>query len=318
MAINPFISMGVEALGGLLAGRSRKKAADQIRRDAYDTGDLIVQATREDQARAIEYKQHDQKAIDERGALGIDFKKLVRDAQKAGFNPLTALAATGGAGYDRPGILTTPFLPMADAFASRANLVVGAGPAQMQSAGYFGDVLAGLGSNLFRLSESEAQRAHEFDLMRLEAAGRSATRQALPGTASQGGFMGASNVTMSPTSGTALTYGLQLDGNFPGRPSRVDPVPDMPMWMEVEDGLGNKIVMPNSDMDMDLVNLPWIVFGVPPQYAGIAVERLGLKGAGYRAVKKVGDWISNAMPTPQPPVFANPATPGLTGGWSPF
>lgn len=42
------------------------------------------------------------------GPGGIDFKKLRDDASAAGFNPLTALQATGAAGYDRPS-MSSPF-----------------------------------------------------------------------------------------------------------------------------------------------------------------------------------------------------------------
>lgn len=58
-------------------------------------------------------------------ATGYDFVKLRDQAEAAGFNPLTILQATGGAGYDgRGAVLATPFTPfmretlggMSDAF----------------------------------------------------------------------------------------------------------------------------------------------------------------------------------------------------------
>lgn len=46
---------------------------------------------------------------------GVNFRKLRRDAKRAGFNPLTALMATGGAGYQAP---SAPALSSAEFIAS--------------------------------------------------------------------------------------------------------------------------------------------------------------------------------------------------------
>lgn len=65
---------------------------------------------------------------------GIDFVKLRDDAIKAGFNPLTALNATGGQGYDRV-----------------------AGLPSLGSAAFMGDAVSSFGKALFdlRLQESD-------------------------------------------------------------------------------------------------------------------------------------------------------------------
>lgn len=61
-------------------------------------------------------RKDDEKRL--RANQGVNFKLLRKQAEKAGFNPLTALMATGGAGYQNANnVLQTPFSPFfADAY----------------------------------------------------------------------------------------------------------------------------------------------------------------------------------------------------------
>lgn len=95
------ILAGASALGSLLSGKSKQRAA---RRE-----------NAEYEARL-------------RAATGYDFTKLRDQAISAGFNPLTVLQATGGAGYDGRGAV------------SPGN--------SAQYAGAFGDAI-GVGANVF-------------------------------------------------------------------------------------------------------------------------------------------------------------------------
>ena len=75
--MNPLIAGLLVNMGGsLLSGLFAKRAADKQREWA------AAQAAKP--------------------PPGMDFQKLRDDAQKAGFNPLTALTLTGGSGYQRP------------------------------------------------------------------------------------------------------------------------------------------------------------------------------------------------------------------------
>lgn len=265
--MNPFIGMGMQLGGQLLAGRARKKAAEQMRRDAFDTGDDIVKATDQDQQRAIEYRNADQAAMDARGALGIDFDKLRADAERAGFNPLTALAATGGAGYDRPGVLTTPFISVADAFRDRANLVAGTGQARVETAGYFGDAFAGLGSNLIGLSADQAQRAHDMAMLQAQMTGATAARSLGSRNNGGGGIMGADRVTASPVIPGLPWWANKIreyvSSGYTDREHTKDPLRDTPLGAVITDADGHQTSGVNPDLDLDgpvsWLNSAWIV-----------------------------------------------------------
>ncbi|AXH76271.1 MAG: hypothetical protein [Microviridae sp.] len=105
-------------LAGLLSGVSSLVGGWQRSRAAKRDQERALKMQREDQAR-IDAQEH-----------GVDFSKLRDDALKAGFNPVTALGATGGQGYglERP-VLTSPFVPYAEA------------------AGYFGDAIGAFGDS---------------------------------------------------------------------------------------------------------------------------------------------------------------------------
>lgn len=173
------IAGAIQGLGGLLGGRSRNKAARQMRRDAITAADDQVAAARADQirvaqlraseqARAIEYRNADEARL--REATGLDLEALRNDAVAAGFNPLTVLNATGGMGYDgRGAVLTTPFVSTEfigeqDAFANRAGIFAGSGQAVVETSGYFGDALSQGASAFF--DQLNAQTAFNLERAR--------------------------------------------------------------------------------------------------------------------------------------------------------
>lgn len=199
--------IGAQFLGGIFGGRSRNKMAkkvwnkmNELGQRAEDTATEGVYANRADQARAIEYMRGDEARL--RDATGYDLKKLRSDAFAAGFNPLTVLEATGGAGYDgRGAVLTTPFIGEADALFRKADIILGAmpsigsaGQSRIETAGYFGDALSGLGDSLIGLGRDQVQRQHEINMQQLAQVGRTTQR----GGSSPFGAP-ARRVTASPT-----------------------------------------------------------------------------------------------------------------------
>lgn len=295
--MNPFmVGIAMQGVGGLLGGRARKKAANQARRDAFDTGDDIVRASKEDQTRAIEYRNADQAAMDARGAVGIDFAKLRDDAMKAGFNPLTALSATGGAGYDRPGILTTPFVPVADAFANRASLVSGTGQAMIDSAGYFGDTLSGLGSGLISISENQAQRRHEMDMLNTELGWR-AKKQV-------GGFSVATKQTLSPVR-------KEWDPFVDQGPRPLVNVWTPDGWYALTPGAADRLRVSNGQT---IIGEDWEALAGDIVSEGVNVYMAGTGGVmGTGPIKRVGFDINNP-PEPTGTPGGNPPPP-QSGTW---
>lgn len=316
--MNPFIGMGVQLGGNLLSGLSKKKAAKKLRNDIIKKVDerqemaerdtmynTIVRG--QDQERAIQYRKDDEARLKE--ATGIDFQKLRDDAQKAGFNPLTALQLTGGAGYDgRGAVLTTPFMDtperhLAD-YDNTPDLLAGVGGTMVDSAGYFGDAIAGLGSNLIGLSADQAARAHEVNLAQMQLNGRTPARTANGGgTYSGGTYMGADRVTASPVVDDKPFWERWMakaaDAGYGDRDHLREPYRDMTFTTEITDADGTKTTMINPDLDLDgpvsWLNGFWVVGSMGAQ--NVATHMLNQ-----------GKWLLNK---------AAPATPpNPNNGWT--
>lgn len=225
MVAPALIGAGIQAIGGIFGGRARKKAAkreaarlEALQREVSSTADAGIRTLDQDQARAISYRADDEQRL--REATGFDFVKLVGDAEKAGFNPLTVLNATGGAGYDgRGAVMTTPFIGKADGFFQKAGLLSGgmgaignAGQAVVQSSGYFGDAISGLGGSIFQLGRDQTQRRHEGMMQEAFLRGGTSATGAAGGKVSGGRaggsapMVGASRVTASPLANTGFMY----------------------------------------------------------------------------------------------------------------
>lgn len=197
------LAVGAQFLGGIFGGSKRKKAAAETQRMVIDMADDAVRATEQDRIRAIQYREMDEERL--KKATGLRLSRMVREAQAAGFNPLTVLQATGGVGYDRRGeILQTPFVSIGDAMFNRASLAAGTGQAMVETAGYFGDALGGLGDSLLGLSAQDAQRKHEERMLQLELQGRTMPRTVGTSSAS---FVVPTKMTSSPIQESAPVFG---------------------------------------------------------------------------------------------------------------
>lgn len=174
MVAPALIAGGLQAAGSLLGGRQRRKDAKRQLALVQRLSDEAVQAAQREQVQLLGLRDQDQAemerltAYDEsklRAASGYDLIKLRDQAKAAGFNPLTVLQATGGAGYDgRAGVLTTPFIsrvsafdPTSDDYWQRAANSAGSGQAVVQSAGYVGDAISAGGSAYFAQRNQDAQ-----------------------------------------------------------------------------------------------------------------------------------------------------------------
>lgn len=178
--MNPALAAGLfQAGGSLLGGLSRNKAAKKLKKSIDTTMKRARVEIEADQNRALEYRGYDQADVaaltraDEarlRDATGYDFAKLREDAVSAGFNPLTVLQATGGAGYDgRSAVLSTPFIDrpfmgFSDVTTRQAELQAGVGGSLVDTAGYFGDSLAAGAAAFF--DQRNAEIGFELDRVR--------------------------------------------------------------------------------------------------------------------------------------------------------
>lgn len=106
---------------------------------------------------------------------GVDFAQLVRDAQAAGFNPLTALSATGGAGY---------------------SLNIGPPPLSMPETG-IPDALQLVGANLQDLETQRRQHEYALDEMRQSFGMQAAALAGVP--ALQSGYSASAPVSTAET-----------------------------------------------------------------------------------------------------------------------
>lgn len=263
--------IAIQALGGLFGGMSRNNAARKLTNRvvgeateriqlASQDHDINAAAAAADQQRAIDYRAADEARM--KAATGLDLAKLRADAEAAGFNPLTVLQSTGGMGYDgRGAILTTPFIAtpqrrLAD-YDNTAELLAGVGQTQVQTAGYFGDALAGVGAGMTALSEANAQRDHEMRMLQLQVEGVTNARRLGGGyTTTGGGMVTANKVTASPVEtftgfswgGVKDWFGNVLTGN---RPERKDPQSNISGTMTIEaPWLGGRGYVAGSDGDI--------------------------------------------------------------------
>jgi len=205
---------GVSLLGNALGGRSRNKSAKNARTNTDKLAVYAIQQEAKDAARALELAREDEARL--RAATGYDFKKLRDDAIAAGFNPLTALQATGGAGYDgRGAVVMSPFMPLATGKWNRANLYAGASGAVIETAGYMGDALASAGSAFVDQLNQTKTQALEAERNRILAA------EVFGGLTQQYSGAGSGGATASPFYGNAtrggggsLGLGLGLPKNW--------------------------------------------------------------------------------------------------------
>jgi len=173
----------------------RAREFDQSRNDGYrDRDQMVADAlAAADQQRAIEYAQSDEARMvaAHKEAVGYDLGRLVSDAKAAGFNPLTVLGATGGAAYSREAapVVSTPFvsrqliasnvvgsqvaqrdfaprlqIDTASIFGAGSANLAGARSDRVQSAGYIGDTIGGLGAAYASYTTEQARLASERDL----------------------------------------------------------------------------------------------------------------------------------------------------------
>lgn len=150
------IAGGSQLLGGLLGGGRRDKRAMRQLAEIQRAADDAVEHYRADQDRVKALRAEDEARL--AAATGYDLEKLRDDARAAGFNPLTVLGATGGAGYDgRGAVLQTPFISMGDAMRIRVDARLGAAPLAVENAGYVGDAIAGAGAAFTSAALSQAQ-----------------------------------------------------------------------------------------------------------------------------------------------------------------
>jgi hypothetical protein len=254
--VAPALIAGIaQGIGALLGGRSRKKSAKRAEKIARQQGEEIVAANRADQERAIQYRDADQATLRAEG-VGYDFAKLRADALAAGFNPLTILGATGGAGYDRAStVLSTPFIGTSEAMMARAQLITGGATGRIVTSGYVGDSIMSAASGYF-------QQKNADDLMKLDYA-RLAQERALAGRSA----FGASGVGYNAGYGTGATVGGIFDQDTPsgdnsswfsrmvtkGREIIPQGVADIPGFIRVQNGFGSTYV-PGSDGD------PWDIW----------------------------------------------------------
>lgn len=130
--------------------------AENIRRRNADVNELkgLLQT---DQERASAAARADEARL--AGLRGVDFQKLVADAQAAGFNPLTALAAAGTSAYERASsFISTPFIGFAQAFSGTPQLA-GIPVEQSLPAGYARQSLAGVGQSLAGVGSADRVQA---------------------------------------------------------------------------------------------------------------------------------------------------------------
>lgn len=313
--------MAIQALGGLFGGMSRNNAARKLTNRvvgeatqriqlASQDHDINAAAAAADQARAIDYRASDEARM--KAATGYDFQKLRADAEAAGFNPLTVLQATGGMGYDgRGAILTTPFIAtpqrrLAD-YDNTAELLAGVGQTQVQTAGYFGDALAGVGAGITGLSEAQAQRDHEMRMLQLQMDGVSNARRLGGGYTTGGGYGGSpmvtsNKVTASPVETyTGFSWGGVKDwfGNVltGGRPERKDPQANISGTMTIENPLfGGRVYVGGSDGDvMGVSELVAVAVQAAPQ---VAINWATKVGTGFATAPKTSpkeDWGGGAI-----------------------
>lgn len=188
--MNPiFAGMAVEGIGKLLGGGQKQKYAKRYRAEAQAVADEAVHAIEREKQEVKDLRAADEARL--KAATGYDLKKLRDDAVKAGFNPLTILQATGGAGYDgRGAVLSTPFVSSEGAYARRLDASMGTGQAVIDGAGYVGDAIAGLGQSIVDYGTLRMQQMHEAAMLETSLRGNTSSAGAVRGTRVAGGKAG--------------------------------------------------------------------------------------------------------------------------------
>lgn len=166
----PLIAGGVAAIGSFFGGRKRSKAAGRAEARAVSDRQDALRIAMQDQDRALKLREGDEARL--KTASGYDLAKLVADARSAGFNPLTVLQNTGGAGYDgRGAVLTSPFISQAEVYLGGSGAVGAARGQVVETAGYLGDAISAGGSAYFnQLNQERAfqQAQQQIDLQGAE------------------------------------------------------------------------------------------------------------------------------------------------------
>jgi len=240
------IGAGISALGGIFGGRSRKKAAkkaaaqaQQMQNQVNAAADAAVAQTSADQFAALELRAQDEARL--KAATGYDMIKLRDDATAAGFNPLTVLQATGGAGYDgRGAVMVSPFIGRSDSMMAKASLMSAGMGVQaqaqggvVQASGYFGDALSGLGNSLFDIGAAGAQRNHEMAMQTAAMRGSTSSLGASGGT-----------VSTARRGATAPLVGAKTISASPGRYYGPDPLVSVRTslgWRKIDPGAAKRL-----------------------------------------------------------------------------
>ncbi|QXP08679.1 MAG: hypothetical protein [Arizlama microvirus] len=258
--MNPaLIEGGLQLVGGLFSGKAKKKAAEKLKKTTDSAAWDAINAQYRDIERIAEQTRFDEARL--QAASGYDLTKLRDDAEKAGFNPLTVLAATGGAGYDgRGAILTTPFLSSADAYWNKANLQASVGGALVDTAGYLGDAISAAGSAFFGQMNEQNRNAleaqHIAALYQPATAKQKVSSPFIGGTKNGGLAPDTIEIDPSPRENfSGFVFGGVRDwvGNIltGGRPERIDPQTNISGTMTVEaPWLGGRGQVFGSDGDI--------------------------------------------------------------------
>ncbi|WNK14244.1 MAG: hypothetical protein [Microvirus sp.] len=198
------ISGALSLLGGAMGNRAQKSAneANVSAQERINAANIAAQEASDARNLALvqEYNAH----------KGVDFAKLRADAQAAGFNPLTALAATGGAGYSD----LAP--PMGSAAVSQAAFIA---PSLSLS-----DSISNLGMQIGQQQHELAMQGLDFDQQTQFQAAQFA-HDAEMAKASLAGMMGAMAPTINVGMPDFWPSGAQAgtQGGSSSMPGFVDP-----------------------------------------------------------------------------------------------
>lgn len=198
--MNPiFAGMAVQAVGKLVGGGQQQKYAKRYRAEAQAAAEEAIRAVQREKQEVKDIRAEDEARL--KAATGYDLVKLRDDAIKAGFNPLTVLGATGGAGYDgRGAVLTTPFVSSEGAYARGLDANIATGQAVIGGAGYVGDAISGIGDGLVGYGEQQQQMRHEAMMLETALRGNTSSPGAVAGSRVSGGRSGGSAPLVGATS----------------------------------------------------------------------------------------------------------------------
>lgn len=181
--------MAVQAVGKLVGGGRQQKYAKRYRAEAQAAAEEAIRAVQREKQEVKDIRAEDEARL--KAATGYDLVKLREDAIKAGFNPLTVLGATGGAGYDgRGAVLTTPFVSSEGAYARGLDVNMNTAQAVIGGAGYVGDAIAGIGDGLVSYGEQQQQMRHEALMLEASLRGNTSSPGAVAGSRVAGGMKG--------------------------------------------------------------------------------------------------------------------------------